>query len=458
MKITRYAVNHRLSVNAIISALLLLGLYGLWHLPVDLLPSITYPLVRLSVNWRGVAPEEIERGIAEPLERVMATIDGLDYLESSCIEGQYNLTVNFRPGINIDIAYQDVLAALNRTSRNLPQDADPPVVFKADPSQLPVAQISFSSDEWDLVRLRSWADRWLQDQLLTVAGVAGTEIIGGLEREIRVELDPQILSKHQLTLEGVLKTLENENVEMTAGRVTTGPDEIIARTVGEYSSIEEIENTVITRTGNAVVRLKDIASVRDSHEDARIITRLNGVPCVTVSILKQADANTAEVARLVTRKINELSDIMPPGIRFGTVEDQSVYVQSAIDGVRNAAVQAALLMVIIVFIFLGSWRQVVVMAVTLPLTLIFNFAFMKPAGFSLNIFSLGGLVVAIGVLLDNSTIIVENATRLFGIKKGEKSSETTIAAVAETGPALMAATFCFLALFLPFLLIPGMTS
>jgi multidrug efflux pump subunit AcrB len=143
MKITRYAVNHRSSVSAIISALLLLGLYGLWRLPVDLLPSITYPLVRLSVNWRGVAPEEIERGIAEPLERVMATIDGLDYLESSCIEGQYNLTVNFRPGINIDIAYQDVLAALNRTSRNLPQDADPPVVFKADPSQLPVAQISF---------------------------------------------------------------------------------------------------------------------------------------------------------------------------------------------------------------------------------------------------------------------------------------------------------------------------
>lgn len=458
MKITGYTVNHRLATSAILAALIFLGLYGLWRLPVDLLPSITYPLVRVSVNWRGVPPEEIERGLADPLERVMSTVDGLDYLESSSIEGQYNLSVNFQPGTDIDIAYQDVLAALNRSSRNLPDGVEPPVVFKADPSQLPVAQISVSSGEWDMVRLRSWADQWLQDQLITVPGVAGTEIIGGLVREIRVELDPQMLTKHKLSLEGIIKALKDENVELAGGRVTTGSNEIIARTVGEYTTIDEIADVVVARSSGAVVRLRDIATVKDAHEDVRMITRLDGVACVTMSILKQADANTAEVARRVTRKIESLADVIPPGIRFGTIEDQSLYVRSAIDGVRNAALQAALLMVVIVFVFLGSWRQVVVMAVALPLTLIINFAIMKLAGFSLNIFSLGGLVVAIGVLLDNSTVVVENATRLFEEKRGDDPARTTIAATGEVGPALLAATLSFLALFLPFLLIPGMTS
>ncbi|MFP4681079.1 MAG: efflux RND transporter permease subunit [Chitinispirillaceae bacterium] len=458
MKITRYVVNHRLATSAIVAALLLFGLYGLWRLPVDLLPSITYPLVKVSVYWRGVPPEEIERGIAEPLERVMSTVDGLDYLESSSIEGQYNLSVNFHPGTDIDIAYQDVLAALNRSARNLPEDVEPPVVYKADPSQLPVTQISFSSDQWDLVRLRSWADQWLQDQLITVPGVAGTAIVGGHVREIRVELDPQKLTKHELSIDRVLKTLKDENLEMAAGRVTTGPHEVVARTVGEFDSVDEIGNVVLARSDNGVVRLHDIASVKDAYEDVRIMTRLNGVPSVTVSIFKQADANTAKVAQGVARKIRALADEMPPGIHFGTFEDQAVYVQSAIDGVRDAALQAALLMIVIVFVFLGSWRQVVVMAVALPLTLVFNFALMKLAGFSLNIFSLGGLVVAIGVLLDNSTVVVENATRLLEERKGTDASDAAVTATGQLGPALLASTLTFLALFLPFLMIPGMTS
>lgn len=458
MRITRYAVHHRLATAAIIAALLVLGLYGLWRLPVDLLPGITYPLVRLSVSWPGVPPEEVERGIADPLERVMSTVDGLDYLESTSFEGLYTLWVNFRPGTDIDIAYQDVLAVLNRVERNLPEGIDPPVVFKADPSQLPVAQIAVSSDTWDQVHLRSWADRWLQDQLVTVPGVAGAEILGGLMREIRVELDPHMLDKHALTLDALVRTLREENVELAAGRIVTKHHEIIARTVAEYTSLDELRNVVVARNGSSVVHLRDIAEVSDSHDEVRIITRLDGVPCVTVSVLKQADANTAAVAGNVVRKLDELRSVIPKGVRFATVEDQSVYVQGAIDGVRNAAIQAALLMIVVVFVFLGSFRQVIVMAVSLPLILIVNFAFMKLAGFSLNIFSLGGLVVAIGVLLDNSIVVVENATRLLRGRGKHERAQTVIGATAEVGPAVLAAMVTFLALFLPFLMIPGMTS
>ena len=168
MKLTRYAVERRTATSAITVALVVLGLYGLWRLPVDFLPSVNYPLVRVHVWWRGATPEEIEKNIADPIERQMATVDDLDYLESSIIEGMYTLMVNFEYGVDLNVAYQDALAAMARVARELPDDIEPPVVFKADPSQLPVLQMTASSDTWDLVRLRTWADQWLQDQLLAV--------------------------------------------------------------------------------------------------------------------------------------------------------------------------------------------------------------------------------------------------------------------------------------------------
>ncbi|HDR14660.1 MAG TPA: efflux RND transporter permease subunit, partial [Desulfobacteraceae bacterium] len=200
MKVTRYAVHRRLATSAIVIALVVLGLYGLWRLPLDYLPNITHPLVRVQITWTGATPEEIEREIADPIERLMSTVDRLDYLESSSIEGQYNLEVNFEYGSDIDIAFQDVLAALTRAQRKLPDDIEAPYVFKADPSQLPVIQLTVSSDRWSPVKLRDWAENWLQDRILGVRGVAGTEVIGGLKREIRILMKPSALEKHQLPL------------------------------------------------------------------------------------------------------------------------------------------------------------------------------------------------------------------------------------------------------------------
>lgn len=458
MKITQYAVRRTLATSAIVTALVVLGLYALWQLPVDFLPNITYPMIKVHIWWRGATPEEIDKNIADPVERQMATVDDLDYLESSSIEGMYTLQANFKYGVNVDVAYQDALAAMARVARELPKDMDPPVVIKADPSQLPIVQMTVTSDQWDLVKIRTWTDEWLQDQLLAVPGVAGTEIVGGLKREIRIHLDEEALEKHGLTLAGITKRLQDENVEQFGGRVTSGSKEFIARTVGEYRSLEDIRSVVVARNGQAKVLLQDIAEVVDASEDARVVTRLGGHPSVKLSVLKQADANTVEVARAVSERIKELEPVLPTGVNLGMVENQADYVMAAINGVRNAAVEAALLVILIIFLFLGSWRQVVVLVTALPITLILNFFLMKTAGFSLNIFSLGGLVIAIGVLMDNSIVVIENITRWRKEKPTESTLQVTDQATDEIGPAIVAATLSFLALFVPFLLVPGLTS
>ena len=458
MKPTRYAVERRLATSAIVVALVALGLYGLWRLPVDFLPNVTYPTIRVHIWWQGATPEEIDKNIADPIERQMATVDDLDYLESSSIEGMYTLQVNFKYGVDVDVAYQDALAAMARVARELPLDIDPPVIIKADPSQLPVVQMTVTSETWDLVRIRTWVDEWLQDQLLAVNGVAGTEIVGGLEREIRVHLDPEALEKHGLALNDVIRRLQQENIEQFGGRVTTGPKEIIARTMGEYGNLDDIRNIALIRNGLSMVYLRDVAEVLDSHEEARVITRLDGDPCVKLSVLKQSTANTVEVSKAVNARIAELGPTLPEGIRLGMVENQADYITAALNGVRNTAVEAAILVILVVWLFLGSWRQVLVIALALPLTLIFNFGLMKLAGFSLNIFSLGGLVVAIGVLVDNSIVVIENITRKRNSDAAADANLLAVEATAEIGPAIVAATLSFLALFIPFLLVPGLVS
>jgi hydrophobe/amphiphile efflux-1 (HAE1) family protein len=454
MNMTKTTLSRPIAASVIAIAVFVVGLFALGQLDVDYLPDITYPMIKIHIWWRGATPEDIDENIADPVERVLATVDNLDYLESSSIEGMYTLLVNFEYGVDVEEAYQDVITAMGRIARELPADMDPPVIIKADPSQLPVMQVTVSSQKRDLVWLRDWCDNWLQDRIVTVSGTAGAEIVGGLKREIRVHLDPTRLLAYGLSPATIAKTLYEENKEMFAGRVTVESREIIARTMGEFESLEEIRNVVVAHSEQGLVYLKDVASVEDSHEEVRVITRFNGKNCVELSILKQEQANTVKVAQAVKERLKQLKAEIPQDIEFGVVENQGDYVMAAINSVRDSAIIAAILVIIVTYIFLGHWRQIIVLMIALPLTLVANFFIMKTAGFSLNMFSLGGLVVAMGVVLDNSIVAVENITRI----KTLNGSESTLRAMSEIGTALLAATLSYLALFLPFLLVPGLIS
>ena len=457
MKLTTISIRRPVATLVLMATAIVLGIYGYFQLPTDFLPEITYPMIKVYVYWRGATPEEINDNIADPIERVISTVDDLDYLESSSIEGLYTLLVNFEYGTDVDVAYQDVVAKMGLAGRKLPPDADPPIMFKADPSQLPVVQLIVMSEGRDMVKLTTWVENVLQDQFLAVKGVAGTEIVGGLAREIRVLLDPARLTAYDLTLNQVIKRLQEENIERLAGRVTEGGREFILRTNAEFHNMEDIRNVVVLNDGKSMVRLKELATIEDSHEEQRVITRFNGKPAIKLNILKQADANTVEIADRVNELIRKLEDTVPPDIRFDTIENQATYIKDAIAGVRDSAIVAVLLVILVIFLFLGHWRQVVVMLIALPITILLNFFLMKVLGFSINIFSLGGLVVAMGVVLDNSIVVIENITRLH-LEKGSRSDTIADNATSEVALAVLASTLTFLALFMPFLLIPGLTS
>jgi hydrophobe/amphiphile efflux-1 (HAE1) family protein len=458
MKITAVSVKRKLALSLIIVPLVVMGVYGIYRLPVDFLPDITYPLVKVIIYWRGATPEEINTSIADPIERQIATVDGLDYMESSSIEGMYYLQANFQYGMNIDVAYQDVLAAMARAIRKLPKDIDAPIVFKADPTQISMVDLVIRSDSWNLVALRTWADTWLNDELKTVPGVAGTEVMGGLKREIRVHLDPESLEKYGLSLPKVANRLNQENIEQFAGRITSGPEEVITRTMGEYENLDEIKEVILTKNEKGNVLVRDIGNVVDHFEEVRVITRFDGKPSVKVMVFKEAGANTMEVAKAVANRIQTLRPSLPGGIQVDMVENQADYIEAAVTGVRNTVLEAIGLVMLVIYLFLGSWRQVLVMLLALPVTLIINFGIMKLLGFSINIFSLSGLVVAIGVILDNSIVVLENITRLRHENQDEPMETLVISGSQQVGPAVAAATFSFFTLFLPFLLVPGLTS
>jgi hydrophobe/amphiphile efflux-1 (HAE1) family protein len=455
MKITATTLKRPVAVTVLAIAVFATGLFSLKQLDVDYLPDITYPTVKVHIWWRGATPDEIETNLADPIERAMATVDNVDYLDSSSIEGMYSLLVNFQYGVSVDTAYQDVIAAMGRIARTLPPDIDPPVIIKADPSQLPVMEVTVSSDARSLVWLREWAENWLTDRLTAVSGTAGVEVVGGLQREIRVHLDPQRLTAYGLTAARIAKALYEENREMFAGRVTVETREIIARTMGEFESIEEIRNVVVASGPNGTnVYLKDVATVEDSHEEMRVNTRFNGKPCVKLNVLKQAEANTVSVAEAVKARLAELRSEIPEDIEFGFVENQGDYVMGAIRSVQSSAVLSAVLVILVIYLFMGRWRQVLVMVIALPVTLLANFFFMKVAGFSINVFSLGGLVVALGMIVDNSIVVMENITRL----KAEGRSDFALTGTDQVGSAIVASTLTFVAIFLPFLLVPGLAA
>ncbi|MDZ7377166.1 MAG: efflux RND transporter permease subunit, partial [candidate division KSB1 bacterium] len=436
MKLTTVSIRRPVATLVLMITAVVLGFYGYFQLPTDFLPDITYPMIKVYVYWRGATPEEINDNIAEPVERTLATVDDLDYLEGSCIEGMYQLLVNFEYGTDIDVAYQDVVAKMGLAARKLPPDADPPIMMKADPSQLPVVQLIVMSEGRDLVKLNTWVENVLQDQFLAVKGVAGTEIVGGLDREIRVHLDAERLTAYDLTLNQVIKRLQEENIERLAGRVTEGGREFILRTNAEYRNMEDIRNVVVLNDGKSMVRLKELATVEDSHEEQRVISRFNGKPAIKVNILKQADANTVDIADRVNELIRKLEDTVPPDIKFNTIENQADYIKGAIAGVRDSAIVAVLLVILVIYLFLGHWRQVVVMLIALPVTILLNFFLMKILGFSVNIFSLGGLVVAMGVVLDNSIVVIENITRLH-LDKGSRSDTVADEAASEVALAVV---------------------
>ncbi len=459
MKLTTQSIKRPAGTIMLMIVLMVVGIAGIYRLPTNMLPDITYPMVKVYVYWPGATPEQMENEVAMVIERKMATVDNLDYIESTSEEGVYTLLVNFDYSVDRDVAYQDVLAKMGLIKKELPEGILEPVVFKADPSQLPVVEVLVSSDNMSLTQLRTWVENEFQEEFSSVKGSAGTALSGGMLREIRVHVDPLKLNGYGITLQEVSDRLKKENIDMVGGRIVTKSRDYIIRTYDEYSSINEIENLIIRDRDNdddGRVLLKDVAEVRDHHELQRIRTRYNGKEGVRISIFKQAAANAVSVSDDINSRMSELREELPPATHVEMIYDQAEYVRLATNGVRDAMLLAALLVTLVSAFFLLGWRRILALVLSLPVTLLGTFFFMQLLDFSINIFTLGGLAIAMTVVLDNNIVMLENITRVQETE-AETGNPVTKGAVQISG-AIVTATLTFLSLFVPFLLIPGLSS
>jgi hydrophobe/amphiphile efflux-1 (HAE1) family protein len=454
-----WAIRRPVGTVMITSVVLVLGTFFLGGLPLDLLPSIVYPQIRAGVNYPGVEPEVLEETVARPLETALAVTEGVTRIETEVQEGRVGVNLYFEYGTNIDMALQDASKNLDRVRSQLPQEANPPTVFKFDPSQLPVYEVAFSSSERDLVSLRDWVDRRLRPQLLTIQGVASVDVSGGLEREIGVLLDQDRLRSYGLTVSQVIDAIRASNQDVAAGRVGSDTREVVGKTAGKFRNVDDIRNVMLNLPGGARIPITEVAAVQDTTREQRLFGRLDGVPAVRMVVRKQPDANTVAVADGVDQLLQRLDAVgfIPAEIDYRTLENQADFIRNSVNSVRNAAVGGGLLAMTVVLLFLGSLRKTLIVLLAIPIAVLATFVMMGMSGLTLNIMSLGGLALGVGLLIDNSIVMMENIFRRRE-ETGEDPEEAAHEGAGEVKGAVIAATATNLAAVIPFLLISGLAA
>ncbi|WP_396135912.1 efflux RND transporter permease subunit [Chamaesiphon sp. VAR_69_metabat_338] len=475
---------------------IIVGVFFITQLPVDLLPSITYPRIGVRLQAPGISPEVAIDEITRPLEEALATTDGVVQIYSQTREGQVNLDLYFNPGSNIDQALNDTTAAFNRNRNQLPESIEEPRLFKIDPSQLPVYELALTAPSLRDVDLRIFADEELSRELSIVDGVASADVSGGVQEEVRVDIDLNRLQSLGISLPTVLDQLTQRNQDVSGGRIRGDRSEPLTRAVGRFQNASEIRDLAFAAGGQAIantapqpnatiattttqttptqqVYLRDFATVTDGTEEERVLVNLNRQKAVKISVQKQPDANTVSVVDAVKTRIDQLrkSGVIPADMVITPTLDESVFIRNSLADVITSGLSGALLAAISVFIFLGSLRQTFIIALTIPLCTLAAAIVMKLCGFSLNIFSLGGLAISVGQAIDTSVVILENVSkRIETLKLDRQNNGTTnsdyaqaaIAAVEDSSQevesSLVASTAANLVSVLPFVLVGGFIS
>ena len=460
--IAAWSIGHPVGVVMITLAVLVLGLFALQKLNIDLLPHIIYPDIRVRVIDNDVPATIMEDEVTRQLEEQLAITEDAIHVESQTSEGRSAVSLSFEYGKDIDRALRDASTRLDRAKRFLPDSIDPPIIYKRDPSQRPVAEYVISSALRDPVELRSWVDYSLGKWLLNLPGVAAAEVGGGLVREIKVVADQERLAGLRLDVLDLAEALESGNKETPAGRLIMQSGEISGRTAGRFTSVREISQMPLTlemaEGQPRLLQLGEVAQVIDGAEEERLRIRLNGLPGIKLSIQKQPQANTVSVVDAVNQRLAELErdGLVPEDIRIHAVDDQARYVRRSLDNALYAAASGALLAMLVVFVFLGSLRRTLIIGSAIPIAVLVTCILMAGGGLTLNIMTLGGLALGIGMLVDSTIVMLENIYR--HQRQGEARDLAATRAAAEVNSAIVASTSTNLAAVLPFLFITGVVG
>ncbi len=437
----------------LMASLLIFGAMGYRELGVSEYPEVDFPVVSVNITLEGASPEIMETNVADVLEDALSAIAGVQEISSTSKQGRCEVTVEFALERDIDSAFQDVQAKVAQSQRNLPRDIDPPVITKTSPQERPILWISLSGNR-PIQELSEFAKDHLKDRFQTIPGVGDIQLGGSLARNIRIWLDAQQLEARGLTVADVTAAFGREHIEVPAGRIETSLRELNVRSEGEATSLEEIRRIVISERDGAVVRLEDLAVVEDGREDARRISRYNGLPAVGLGIKKQSGANAVAVARAAKDRLALIRAGLPPDLSLDVSYDGTVFIEESIHELVFTLVLSGVLTSLVCWLFLGSISSTFNVLLSIPTSIIGTFAIMHFAGFTLNTFTLIGLSLAVGIVVDDAIMVMENIVR--HAEMGKPRREAAGAGAREITFAALAATLAIVAIFLPVAFMKGM--
>jgi hydrophobic/amphiphilic exporter-1 (mainly G- bacteria), HAE1 family len=498
--LVEFSTRRRVTIFMMTITLVLFGVIGLSSLKVNLLPDLSYPTLTVRTDYTGAAPAEVETLISQPAEEALGVVKGLRKLKSVSRTGQSDVVLEFTWGTDMDQASLDVRDKME--SLQFPLDAEPPVLLRFNPSTQPIIRLALSPKKAgtgveeirQLMELRRFADDDLKRKLETIDGVAAVKVGGGLEDEVQVDVDQRKLAQFGLSLDQVIQRLQQENVNVSGGRLEEGSQRYLVRTVNQFASVDEIANMLLTtRTasadnsgaqqamrvaaasgnasvmaalsqssgsgaaaGNQALRLRDVADVRQGYKEREAIIRLDGREAVELAIYKEGDANTVATADALDAKLKQIREQLPADIDLTVIEDQSTFIRNAISDVKFDAVIGGLLSILIIFLFLRDGWSTFVISLSLPVSIIATFFFMDQLGLSLNVMSLGGLALATGLVVDDSIVVLESIAK--ARERGLGILDAAIAGTREVSMAVIASTLTTIAVFLPLVFVQGIAG
>jgi HAE1 family hydrophobic/amphiphilic exporter-1 len=454
MSIASFAVTRRVAVAMLSAAIVILGLFALPRLAVALLPTFAPPVVTVSTAYGNASPETIESTVTRPIENAVSRVSGIDILESSSFRGQSTVRVQFNFGTDLNVAAVDVQQQVARIRASLPNDPllQEPQIIKADPNATAVLAMQVSDPSRASRDLSDIIVNQLSDELASVHGVGSVGVSGVTQRAIMIEPDEHRLAAVGLTLDMLLARVKNENVDLPAGVVKIGPMEYGIRTNALYRAPDQIANTIVTVQNGIPIQLRDVAKVSDSIQEQRVFTRVNGAPSVYMTITAQPDANIVSVAEGLTGKIHEIQGRYP-SMRFDTMLDQREFILTALASLQHTALYGAILAVLIILIFLHSWRATVIAALSLPISILGTLFVMYATHQTVNVMTLGGLTLAVGLIVDDAVVVIENISRF--LKTGMSQVDAAEGATTQILGAVIASTVTVVVVFFPLMMVPG---
>jgi HAE1 family hydrophobic/amphiphilic exporter-1 len=441
------SVRRPVFASVLILALTVIGAFAFTRLGLDRFPKVDFPTIVVMTRLPGAAPEEVETEISDKIEEAVNTISGIDELRSTSSEGLSTVIVSFLLEKDVDIAAQEVRDRVNRVLPLLPKTIDQPTVEKFDPDAAPVLTLAVSAPK-PIRDITEYADKTLRRQLESVDGVGQVLVIGGRQRQVNVTLDPDRLQAYNLTVTDVSHALQSQNAEIPGGRIEAGARALTLRTRGRVQSVQEFGDIVVSQREGHPVLLRDVAVVDDGMADAETKANLDGVPTVLLSIRRQSGTNTVQVVNAVKERLADLKAVTPPGYDVRVVRDQSEFIKASIDTVEEHLVLGSILAALVVLVFLWNWRSTVIAAIAIPTSIIATFGLIWYEDFTLNSMTMLALTLAVGIVIDDAIVVLENIYR-FVEEKGRPPFQAAIEATREIGLAVLATTLSLVAIFVP---------